>query len=233
MIISVEVFLEKPEIPRDYRPAIVSLIKAVLSRNYPEAYTDMYETGAKEKGFTFAVYFASPVFKKNVIELQSERVQITFSSSDECESILLYNAFQKSRGYSHPLSNGNAMRIDEVLIKAIPKLDSASATIRFLSPLVVRKHIRGEPDRYYTYEDGEFAACLNEIVSRQFNRNVELTLEPAAPKKTVVLSFGTKIRASLGIYRISGEPEVLDRLAKGGVGSRRAEGFGYFKVTGR
>jgi len=229
--INVTLFIPQKELPMDYRPTILSLFKALLSRIYPEDFERLYASGVS-KNFTFAMKFESPVFSEGKLSFSSENVLLRLSSGDEYLSMLFYNAFCKSIGYAHPLGSDRTMSVRDVHMLPQPKMNRNTAVIKFLSPLVVRKHMPGEPDRYYVFADPEFAPCLDSVVSRQIGRSVKVLIEPVAPKKTVVRCFGVKIRCSLGFYRITTEPEILDALTKGGLGSRRDMGFGLFAVTG-
>lgn len=231
MTINVTLYIPKKELPADYRPTVLSLFKAILNRHYPDDYARLYTEGIS-KNFTFAMKFADPAFKDEKLIFSKENVLLSISSGDEYLSLLFYNAFCKSIGYAHPLSGGERVSIIGVRLLPHSRLNRNTATIRFLSPLVVRKHLPDEGDRYYVFGDPEFSECLDWVVSRQLGRPVKICLEPIAPKKTVVRCFGTKIRCSLGAYRISTEPETLNELVKNGMGSRRNMGFGLFAVTG-
>ena len=233
MIVNITAKLTKPTLPLDYRPALVSLLKSVLSRHYPEKYSNYYESGPTQKSFTFSVALKKPQFKKEQILLSESSLKISISSSEEMDVLLFYNAFQKSKGLEHPLADENVLTIDTVELQAVPSIYGSTAIIKFLSPLVVREHLRGSPDKYYVSGEGDFEACLKKIVSKQLGTEVELALTPIAPRKTVVTAFGTKIRASIGTFQIDAGPEVLNCLLRGGIGSRRSEGFGHFTVVGR
>lgn len=224
--------LEPKELPADYRPSVLSLFKAVLLQHYPSEYEMLYGSGPNQKDFTFAIRLPNPAFSDEKLTISHKEVNLRISSASDCLNMLFYNAFQKSLEYSHPLPHGGKMTIKAVRSIQQPKLSCNTAVIKFLSPLVVRQHSRGEADRYYVYEDEAFSACLSQVVERQLGRPVDLKLAPISPRKTVVKAFGRKIRCSLGTYRIWGDPQDLDRLARSGLGSRRGEGFGYFMIVG-
>lgn len=133
----------------------------------------------------------------------------------------------------YPIANGNYMALQYLKIKPVPKITENTITIRFLSPLVVRKHYAGEADKYYIFEDDEFSNCLNIVTSNRLGKDVKLDVEPISPKKTVVKSFGVNIRSSLGTYKVTSDPDVLNELLLSGMGSRRSEGFGHFEIVSR
>lgn len=232
MIVEISLCIEKKSLPSDYRPTILSLFKAVLEKHYPEDYADMYENGNAQKDFTFAVKFSDPKFSGERMTFALPNVLLSISSADERLTLLFYNAFSRSRGYTHPLSENGTIRIMSVRITPHPEYRGGTAVVKLVSPLVVREHKRGSPDRYYTYDDPEFSDCFNHITGRQLGWDVNVSIQAVVPKKTVVRCFGTNIRSSLGTYRISAEPPVLDRLIKNGMGSRRDMGFGFCTVIG-
>ena len=234
MNLDLSFILDKKYLPRDYRPLLLSYIKHVLSEYYPQQYHDMYDTGEPvQKSFTFSVALPKANFKKDIVELNNARFWATFSSSNDFDTLLLYNAFRKDMNKPYPIANDNHMALQYLKFKPVPKIVENTVTVRFLSPLVVRKHSKGEADRYYIFEDEEFNSCLNEITAKRLGRDLTLSVEPMAPKKTVVKSFDVNIRSSLGLYKLSSEPDVLNELLLSGIGSRRSEGFGHFEVVSR
>lgn len=234
MTIDLSFVLHKNNLPKDYRPLIVSYVKHVLSKYYPEIYHDLYGTGGTvQKSFTFSVALPKAKFQSDSIELGNSRFWVTFSSSNDFDTLLLYNAFRKDMQNTYPIANGNYMALQYLKIKPVPKITENTVTIRFLSPLVVRKHAVGESDKYYIFEDDEFNDCLNVITANRLGKDVSLSIEPIFPKKTVVKSFGVNVRSSLGTYRITSDLNVLNELLLSGMGSRRSEGFGHFEVVSR
>ncbi|TQS82382.1 hypothetical protein A3206_01620 [Candidatus Methanomassiliicoccus intestinalis] len=234
MTIDLSFALHKNNLPKDYRPTIVSYIKYTLSKYYPKIYHDLYGTGGTiQKSFTFSVALPKAKFQSDSIELGNSRFWVTFSSSNDFDTLLLYNAFRKDMQNPYPIANGNYMALQYLKIKPVPKITENTITIRFLSPLVVRKHYAGEADKYYIFEDDEFSNCLNIVTSNRLGKDVKLDVEPISPKKTVVKSFGVNIRSSLGTYKVTSDPDVLNELLLSGMGSRRSEGFGHFEIVSR
>lgn len=233
MIINLNLKLKHRTLSKDYRPAFVSLIKASLSQNYPETFKKFYESGAKQKTFTFSIALPTPKFEDDKIILGNEQIRMSLSSYSEEDSLIIYNSLFRYSGKEHPLAFGNTMSITSISLDLTPVINDNSIVIKMLSPLVVREHKPDKHDRYYIFDDVEFVKCLRDIVSRQLGHDVKVTLIPLVPKKTVVLCFGTNIRSSLGTYRLEAESDVINALLRGGIGSRRSEGFGHFKIAGR
>ncbi len=231
MYLKIDFQLKKNQLPSDYRPVIVSLFKAIISKHYPEQFRAYYETGAQSKAFTFSVLLPKPQFHGETVQLTNHSLRILFSSGEESDLLLFFNAFQKSRGYEHPLPEENSMTVTGVNLAPSPQAVGRQALIRFLSPLVVREHTKGKADRYYIYGEENFDQCLSHVVSRQLGQETADSLTPVRPSKTVVRAFGVKIRPSLGLYVLQAEdPSILNRLAKEGIGSRRNQGFGLFMI---
>ena len=233
MLIDLDLKLEHPRLPRDYRPVFVSLVKSALESNYRDMYSKLYTQGPYRKSFTFSVSLPKPQFETDYIILSGNDVKCSFSSCDELDTLTLYNAFQKSKERVYPLCDGNSMELSSVYLKPVPVIRESYTEVKFLSPLVVRRHIKGQADKYFVYDDEDFLKCLAEIVTRQLLVKTFISIEPISPRKTVVRSFGTNVRASLGTYRLYSTPDVLNLLLNGGIGSRRSEGFGHFTVIGR
>ena len=231
MIVNLHLTLERPALPKDYRPSFISYVKSALSRHYPEAFAAFYGENT-QKDFTFSVALPHPSFETDSIVLDDTRIKIRLSSCAEEDTLLFYNTFIQSRSRPHPLPGHNTMTLQAVTLEPVPTLQAPEAHIKFFSPLVVREHAKGNPDRYYIFGDEPFASCLSHVVFRHVGGETRVALEPIAPRKTVVPCFGTKIRATIGTFRLTGERDVLNILLRGGMGSRRSEGFGHFMLAG-
>ena len=127
----------------------------------------------------------------------------------------------------------------ERLAEVVSKLGIADDEIivKMQSPLIVRRHDSvTNKDIYYTYADEGFskALCENvEIFIQKMEIGVDtegLSIEPVKARKVVVNCFGRKVDANLGIYKISGNCELLNILYQAGLGARRSEGHGKFEI---
>lgn len=230
--IKIELLLKKKELPLDYHPIFVSLIKKCLSDTYLEEFENLY-SGTKSKDFTFSVKMNKPYFVQDKIILDGNKVVMMISLSDYRQSIILYNSFKNNINFIMPLKNENEMELVNVRINYDREVNKKEILIRFLSPLVIRNHKSDNTDIYYTYNDEGFFDCFNEVLKRQVgNAELKCDIEPVLPKKTVVKCFKFNIPVSLGIYKLSANPEVLNYLYNSGMGSRRNEGFGMFEIIG-
>lgn len=237
MIVKLE--LVKPELPKDFHPVFVSLIKSSLS-SYDEKFFDMFYKNCDSiaKKFTFGVRMNCPNFVGNVIQLGGNVISFTLSTADMKEAMILYNAILKNKLKEFPLEHQNSMKIMAVKILPHNKINANEIVIKMLSPMVLREHnCETNIDRYIDCTCEDFADAAKKIVQAQlsiFAMDESLlhgfTIVPVIPKKTVVTAFKYHIDVSLGVYKLTGQPELLNFLYHAGIGSRRSQGFGMFEV---
>jgi CRISPR-associated endoribonuclease Cas6 len=130
------------------------------------------------------------------------------------------------------------MKIMDVKILPQYKINANEIVIKMLSPMVLREHNRETNiDRYIDCTCDDFVDMAKKNVQAQlsiFEMDESLlhsfTIVPVMPKKTVVTAFKYHIDVSLGVYKLTGQPELLNFLYHAGIGSRRSQGFGMFEV---
>ena len=243
--------LENKIIPKDYRILILSFIKHSLEKNFEKSYKEIYESKPIMKFFTFSVYLPKPKIEKDKIELDKNYFNAVFSIYDNKRFIEFYNSFnsmiiknsEENKEHSYPLKD-NKMKLKNITMENEKIITSNRAIIKFLSPLVVRKHEeitinekRKGKDIYLDFNDSDFNEQLNYSVTRLIKDlklngvNSNIKLEPCkSARKTVVDFKNVLIHSSIGEYIISGESELLNILYKTGIGSKRSGGFGMFDV---
>lgn len=243
--------LENKIIPKDYRVLILSFIKHSLEKNFEKSYKEIYESKPIMKFFTFSVYLPKPKIEKDKIELDKNYFNAVFSIYDNKRFIEFYNSFnsmiiknnEENKEHPYPLKD-NKMRLKNITMENEKIITSNRAIIKFLSPLVVRKHEeitinekRKGKDIYLDFNDSDFNEQLNYSVTRLIKDlklngvNSNIKLEPCkSARKTVVDFKNVLIHSSIGEYIISGESELLNILYKTGIGSKRSGGFGMFDV---
>ena len=236
MIITINAKLNKPALPVDYRPAFVSLIKAALTKHDEVMYQKWYGADTrKSKSFTFSLMLPEARFTKDTVVLADDDIVWVISTADFSDGIDLYNAFLAYSGSPHPLKDNNSVTIIKCRLDNQPAVAENEITVRFISPLVVRWHSSDNTDKYLTYDDHDFSQMLDIVVKNQlssdgFAGSSELELIAVQPKKTVIKVFGMNVRASLGLFKLRGDAELLNYLFQAGVGSRRNLGFGMFRI---
>ena len=229
--------LKSPNIPLDNRPFILSYLKNSINNYEQKLYQDVYENGVTPKKYTFSIWLANPDFKEDTILLQSNKMNIQFSTGDSALGIQMYNAFLKMRNVEFPIPFGNSILLKK--ISAIPEKIIATNKIRakFISPLVVRNHSR-DNDYYYSVDHPDFIKELYKTAQYQLEILKDLpvsllnnfSVTPIQPKKGVVQFYGQKMGVSLGEYEFIGEAVLLDYFYKYGIGSRRSSGFGMIEI---
>ena len=160
--------LENNIIPKDYRILILSFIKYSLKKNFKESYKEIYESKPIMKFFTFSVYLPKPKIEKDKIELDKNYFNAVFSIYDNKRFIEFYNSFNsmiiknENKEYSYPLKD-NKMRLKNITMLNEKIISSNRAIIKFLSPLVLRKHEeiainekRKGKDIYFDFNDSDF-----------------------------------------------------------------------------
>lgn len=235
--LALEFWLEKPELPIEYERTVVSFLKAASSNYSQEMFEKLYDKNKSIiKTFTYSVYLPGAVFDKNVIRLGEKRFKIFFSDADMGQTIEWFNSFQLMRMKKYPL-NGNSMKLISVKSQNRKDIVDNELVIKMQSPLIVRQHNSDtNKDEYYTYDSAEFADKVRDNVSIFLQRvNVDISMEgfslsPIKGRKVVVNCFGRKIDANIGIYKITGNQELLNILYQAGIGSRRSEGHGKWEV---
>ena len=229
---------------KNYRSYILSFIKHVLQMGNSDFFSELYLSGKPlQKDFTFSVYvpFAKDAFKipHNKVPLTKNEISICFSIFDYKTFVHFYNMFVNYRGKEdtskYPLVVKN---ISSVTQKSIAK-DQIS--IKFLSPLVLRRHDKNtNKDYYIDCFHSDFNDQLNVNVNAMLKKfelifnDTQIKLEPIDQKsnRTVVKFLDATIGCSYGRFVLSGDAKILSLLYKTGIGSRRSEGFGMFEVLG-
>ncbi len=226
------------KIPLDIRRTLTSFIKFSLCKEKNELFEKFYGVGKTvQKQFAFDIKMPNPNFKKDYILLENNELQMTIVTNNSCLAIDFYNSFLKQRKKSYPLENGNFIILQNVTIKNHDLITGQTVLIKMLSPLVVRSHEVGKKDYYYQYDEEQFNQKLNESVRMQLkncsfsdSETVNINIEPISAKKVYVKTFGVIIPCSIGVFRLTGETEVISMLYQMGMGSKRSVGFGVFEV---
>ena len=102
---------------------------------------------------------------------------------------------------------------------------------------MARKHNSDDnTDIYYTCDDPEFPEIVKEnlrIFLQKVNieRNInDFSITPVKGKKVVARIMERYVDTSIGIYKITGHPRLLELLYAAGIGTRRSEGHGKFEI---
>lgn len=232
--------LDIAALPIDYRKYIISFFKEALTKYDNYLYHKWY-SNTSIKPFCFTVYLNNPVFEKDNIVLNNNNFTIHIKSDISKDMIKFYNALLLRQKEKIPFKlKNNSMILKKVKTNIIPEYHKNIALIKFDSPLVVRLHDKEtNKDNYYHVDDKEFNEVLKlniKNVLEKLNYTYQLDgfkLEKAETKKTIVKIYNGNVMASLGTFKLYGEPELINILNKIGLGSMRSSGFGYFRIIDR
>lgn len=228
--------LENEFLPMQYRKSVISFIKQSLSEYNVEYYKKFYnDRDTIIKPYTFAVFFCNPKFEDDKIIVEDKRIELNISIADYEASIILYNAFNHQKNTKFSLDK-NSWTLKNINMPLEKQIDTEEITIKFMSPLVVRSHSK-DKDYYYSYNDEQFKDVLKINIKQQLKiTNIseelvdKLEINAIKPKKVIVKFYEKKIETSTGIFKISGDKELLKYLYDAGIGSKRSSGFGMFQI---
>ncbi len=238
MKIDLEFTLKNNIIPIEYHSFIVSFFKKALELSNEALYQKLYQGNTEAKTFTFSVYFDSPQFTSETIILRTNKISVHILDYDVQNVLLLANAFQEfeAKKTAFPL-NHNEMRLNRVYKEHLQPLAETNIIIQMTSPLIVRNHDKEtNKDSYLTYKDEQFKEILKMNIQNAIEKlgysiiTDDFDIVPLKNKKTVVKLYRHAMNASLGLFQLKGNQELLDFLWKAGIGSHRSSGFGNFKI---
>lgn len=230
--------LVNEKFPIQYRKSIMSFIKMSLQGYDEKEFNKLYH--AKDpimKPYTFAVFLKNPKFEENFILLEDKKVELNFSIQDYNIAISIYNSFNHQLHKSFPLIQ-NSMTLQKISIIPEKQIKTDEILIKFISPLVVREHnSETKKDYYYSFQHEKFQEMLR-INIREEIKNTDIpeklvenfSIEAVNGKKAVIKFYEKQIETSLGVYKLKGNPELLNYLYKSGIGSKRSSGFGMFSI---
>jgi CRISPR-associated endoribonuclease Cas6 len=231
--------LKHQTLPIHYRRSFMAFFKKALSEYDRHRFDSLYDQfSCNQKSFSFAVSFApGSRFLKEQILLNGNSVTLYLSSPDFSDLILLYNAFMEQRNKPFPFPLENQLILKRIENINVAPIFSNTVDIKMLSPLVLRNHDKKtNKDQYVIFSDSNFNEQFSLVTSNMLTCNhreldIEtLSIEPLQAKKTVIAEFDTRFAVSIGSFRLNGKPELLTYLQYSGLGSRRSQGFGLFKV---
>lgn len=107
--------LEKKNFPIDYRRLILSYIKNALSKCNNGKYYEKFFKDTIQKDYCFCVALPKVKFNKNYIQLESNEIEILFSTEDKDKTgFILFSAFIAQKNKPYPLENDNFMTLKNI-----------------------------------------------------------------------------------------------------------------------
>ena len=233
LILGFELSSENVDI--NYRTSILSYIKHLLYTKYQDDFNELFNTPTM-KSYTFSVYFPGVIMKDSALIVEEKQMSVSISGLDKALIAKLYNASLAMKHKSYPLKD-NKMTLKKVRICNAVKNINKINLIKFLCPLIVRKR-EDNKDTYLTFNDQDFSKYLNITVDNLITQlGVEInekniTLTPYRARTTVVKQNDLAFEVSIGVFVLEGSPELIEVLYQTGIGSRRGQGYGMFKIIG-
>ena len=230
--------LEESQLPAALERPVVSFLKAAAQKESQAFFDELFGSDSPVmKTYCMSYYLNQARFKGDRIYLGEPGFTMFFSDGNLEELIRFYNAFLKMRNVPYPLNN-NSMTLNYVSIQPLKEIQDREIIVKMLSPLLVREHDKdSNKDRYYLYYEEGFAENLRrntEYFIKTLGLNLsaaDFSIQPLKGKKVVVPSFGKRLDGNLGIFKLTGSPELLTVLYASGLGSRRGEGRGAFEIV--
>lgn len=228
--------LENELFPIQYRKNIMSFIKLSLNEYNEKYYRRLYnERDNIIKPYTFAVFLKGAKFKEDEILVENKRVELNMAIADREIAVILYNSFNHQKHKKFPI-NKNSMTLENITMLLEKEIKENEMTIKFMSPLIVRDR-ENQKDFYYSFEHKEFLETLKINIKEQLKiTNLpiqyvdDFKIETIEGKKVITKFYEKKIEGTLGIFKLSGNKELLKYLYQAGIGSKRSSGFGMFQV---
>ena len=228
--------LENENFPIQYRKNIMSFIKLSLSEYNEEHYKRLYNQKDNIiKPYTFAVFLKEAKFKEEEILVESKKVEINIAIADQEIAVILYNSFNHQKYKKFSLDK-NAMTLENITMLLEKEINENEIVIKFMSPLIARNR-QEQKDYYYSFQHREFLETLKINIKEQLkitNIPIEYVdnfeIETIEGKKVITKFYEKKIEGTLGIFKLSGNRELLKYLYQAGIGSKRSSGFGMFQI---
>ena len=226
-------------LPIDYKSVLLSFIKRSVQDFSPDWYESLYgKDSTKLKSFTFAPLLEHPKFNSDFIQIQGKRLKVSFRIYGLQDYVKYYNAFLAQKGKAFPMYQ-NQLKLLHIYRKNPISFSEHEYVIRFLSPLIVRKHDKEmNQSQYYNFNDDDFLEVLKMNIQNTMDAlGVYFSLDgfdliPIKAKKTVVKLFHTCMNANIGIFKLTGDPKLIEFLYLAGMGSKRSTGHGCFERIG-
>lgn len=234
MQLKIELKLEQKFINQDWRRTMLSFVKHLLQSESEEMYEKFYGKGSTEiKDFNYWTYLPGAKFQGDRIDLCNDEIQLYISSTNQKLLFIFQNAMLKFGKKKYPLAMDNHMWIKRVQVQKTVEIRENEILVEMKSPLVVRRHTKNEPDKYFLWNEEGFEECLRDNMRAKFPNAEELPkVEAIKGKRVIVKAFGRNIPCSLGFFKISGTKEQLNYLYLNGLGGRSGSGFGKPHIIG-
>ncbi|WP_165974094.1 CRISPR-associated endoribonuclease Cas6 [Marinitoga lauensis] len=225
--------LKSNVISKDYRRIFMSFIKKSLENYDKEIFEEYFKNKDPIlKDYTFSVYFGKCRFEEN-IKLENDNISMFFSTSSYKTGMHFYNAFRAMKYKDFPTKN-NILKLNNIIRLSEKNIYKNEIIIKTLSPILIREHNK-EKDNYYYFDDENATEILKNSIIYQYNKLFgngckSFDIKVLDLKKTTVLNYNKKLKSNLGVFKATGDKEILNFIYKSGIGSKRSSGFGMVDI---
>lgn len=239
---------EKPaSININYAGHFISLIKLALSSVNTNLYEDQYHT-TKAKNFATCLYFPGideSHFHKDSIDLNKDgQVMMYFSVPDSMRNLSYnyLNAFiwlhQQTLKKPLEYDANNNVKVGSVFTVRDTSITLDHQIFKTASPIVAQN----KDHRFISCTDDsnidEYTDALKSTLRFKYANDQRilkhidsLTFNPLATKKRVLKQFQINVEATTGMFELTGDPELLNLIQQGGLGSRTGEFCGMVRAV--
>jgi len=139
----------------------------------------------------------------------------------------------------------NVVSVISVEVSDFP-IDQSKIRIKMLSPVTIYSTLSSSNGRkktyYYNPFEREFSQLLSGNAKKKlkafYNKDsrggIQLSGQNLSNKNEKIISYkGTVIKGWMGVYELSGDPELIKIVYDTGLGSKNSQGFGCFELLGR
>ena len=222
--------LKQPELDIEYRRRFSTLLEDCLRDSAPGAI----------RSFTFATFLPKPTFMGNIVRLSSTEITLSFSTYYPESGINFYNSLIRKREYFEtcPIPGDNALRLKRVSLQKEKRITSGEMVFKTISPFLVRRRREeSDNDEYLTAKHSLFIpqieADISKTIKELTGKQDRVKFIPVKLNEGIPIKHGGMfVEGNSGIFKLTGEPGILDFIYKVGIGSRRPEGFGFLEVVG-
>lgn len=235
--------------PIIYRNRFISFFKLALEK---ENVLNYYYNSKKPKPFTFALITNAKIsnnndkfkffdyeIETNYFVLQNRNLSLIFSTSDYEFGVYVYNGILKVKEFK--FSNEITLYPKKIFLLNEPSFDRTEYQFKTISPIL----IESKEDKPILPSDENFVLEFNNFHRRifeSFNLSYEdVEIDFLNFRKVVVKHFLESFKEKTnknymfltcfeGIFKIKGNPKVIEFLYKKGIGNRTSQGFGCVVV---
>jgi CRISPR-associated endoribonuclease Cas6 len=244
MRIKVNFAVEKElNIPIDYNYLLQSLIYNQLDGKLSNF---LHNQGFIANGRSFKLFTFSRILGNTRFIRDKKMLSISSPFSIAISSPV--SDFVQSLAENLIRSNEIKINSESLLVESIniisPPQPKSEIEIKMLSPITVYSTLLTADGKkktyYYTPYESDFSRLIFENLAkkykafyRQVANGLKLRIEPlrVSTRSLKIITYkGTVIKGWLGIYKLTGSPELITLAYDTGLGSKNSQGFGCFEV---